>query len=300
MNSLRYQIRHSTVYDYSSPVTQADHMVKLCPRSLRHQRCDHFDLEVEPTAARSWDYTDYFGNQSAILTHRQSLTRLVLTTHSTVDVCLRFIPELAETPPWELVRARLLTDRGASALDAIEYTFESVMVNCPAGIQEYALASFTPNRPVLEAAQDLTERIFRDFVFDPTATNTSTPVGEVFERRRGVCQDFAHLQIACLRSLGLAARYVSGYLETDPPPGSAKLVGADASHAWVAIYCPDIGWIDLDPTNGCLPTMRHITIGWGRDYYDICPLRGVVNGGGSPYLSVAVDVTAQGPTPTED
>ena len=160
---------------------------------------------------------------------------------------------------------------------------------------DYAKASFTPARPVLDAVTDLTRRIHEDFTFDPAATTVTTPVAEVFAQRRGVCQDFAHFQLACLRSQGLPARYVSGYLETDPPPGQPKLRGTDASHAWVSFFCPSIGWLDVDATNNCLPSLRHITIGWGRDYSDVCPVRGVLVGGQNQTLRVSVDVNALGP-----
>jgi transglutaminase-like putative cysteine protease len=159
----------------------------------------------------------------------------------------------------------------------------------------YAEASFTPKRPILDAVTDLTRRIHEDLTFDPSATTVTTPVAEILRNRRGVCQDFAHFQIACLRSQGLPARYVSGYLETDPPPGQTKLRGADASHAWVSFFCPGLGWLDMDPTNNCQPSLRHITIGWGRDYGDIGPIRGVLVGGQNQALSVSVDVNAIGP-----
>ncbi len=154
--------------------------------------------------------------------------------------------------------------------------------------------SFTPGRPLLEAALDLTGRIFHEFKYDPTATSVSTPTMEVFEKRRGVCQDFAHLEIGCLRSLGLAARYVSGYLLTDPRPGQPRLVGADASHAWLSVFCPGHGWVDLDPTNNVIPALRHVTVAWGRDYGDVCPIKGVFLGGGSHWMTVAVDVVPAG------
>jgi transglutaminase-like putative cysteine protease len=164
---------------------------------------------------------------------------------------------------------------------------------------DYTSTSFLPARPILDAVTDLTRRIDEDFTFDPTATTVSTPLSDVFKQRRGVCQDFAHFQVACLRSQGLPARYVSGYLETDPPPGQPKLRGVDASHAWVAFFCPGIGWIDVDPTNNCLPSLRHVTLGWGRDYGDVCPVRGVLVGGQNQTLRVAVDVNALGPWESE-
>jgi transglutaminase-like putative cysteine protease len=159
---------------------------------------------------------------------------------------------------------------------------------------DYARESFPPGRRILDAVLDLTARIHRDFKFDPTATTVATPLALVLEQRRGVCQDFAHLQIACLRSLGLPARYVSGYLETAPPPGQPKLIGADASHAWVSFFCPSLGWIDADPTNNLLPSLQHIILGWGRDYSDVSPIRGVLSGGDDHTFGVAVDVVARG------
>ncbi len=294
MTFLCYQIRHSTLYSYSSTVTQADHLVKLRPRDLLTQRCLSHDLKVSPgTGSVRW-HTDYFGNECAVMSVDGAHNQLEITATSRVAVGMPFLPAPSETPSWETVRGQVMTDRAAKGLEAMEYTYDSSQIDPNLGIADYAKVSFTKGRPILDAAKELTRRIFDDFAFDPTATTVSTPVSEVFKKRRGVCQDFAHFQIACLRSLGLSARYVSGYLETDPPPGGTKLVGADASHAWVSFYCPGIGWIDLDPTNGCLPSLRHITIGWGRDYGDICPVRGVIHGGGDHVLSVGVDVIAEG------
>jgi transglutaminase-like putative cysteine protease len=180
-------------------------------------------------------------------------------------------------------------------LEAHEFTYASPLVPNADEFADYAKASFTPARPVLDAVTDLTRRIQRDFTFDPAATTVTTPVAEVFKQRRGVCQDLAHLQIACLRSHGLPARYVSGYLETEPPPGQPKLRGVDASHAWVSFFCHNIGWLDVDTTNNCLPSLRHITIAWGRDYSDVAPVRGVLVGGQNQMLRVSVDVNALGP-----
>jgi len=157
-------------------------------------------------------------------------------------------------------------------------------------LAEYTAPSFTKERPLLEAVADLTGRIHRDFTFDRTATTVATPLQTVFRTRRGVCQDFAHLEIACLRSLGLAARYVSGYLESVPPPDQPRLTGADASHAWVSVFCPPVGWVDVDPTNDVLADERHVTVAWGRDYGDVSPLRGVILGGGQHALHVGVSV----------
>jgi transglutaminase-like putative cysteine protease len=185
-------------------------------------------------------------------------------------------------------------DLSPSVLDAGEFTFDSPLVPLDTPFTDYARESFPPGRNLLAAVLDLTARIHRDFKFDPTATTVATPLARVLEQRRGVCQDFAHLQIACLRSLGLPARYVSGYLETVPPAGQAKLLGADASHAWVSFFCPGLGWIDVDPTNNLFPSMQHITLGWGRDYGDVSPIRGVLVGGEEHTLTVSVDVVALG------
>jgi transglutaminase-like putative cysteine protease len=191
----------------------------------------------------------------------------------------------SETSPWEAV-----ADRTTLPLDVLEFVFYSAAIPASADLEAYAGASFPPGRPLLDAVLDLTRRIHEEFTFDPKATTVATPLAEVFSSRRGVCQDFARLEIACLRSLGLPARYVSGYLETVPPPGRSRLLGADASHAWVAVYCPEAGWIHVDPTNNLLPSRTHVTVAWGRDYYDVSPIHGVILGGGNHTLRVNVDV----------
>jgi transglutaminase-like putative cysteine protease len=174
--------------------------------------------------------------------------------------------------------------------EAYQFIFDSPYVTIWPAIRRFAAPSFSAGRPFLEAVQDLTERIYRTFTYDPTATSISTPLHDVLRHRRGVCQDFAHLEIACLRSQGLAARYVSGYLVTQPPPGQPRLRGADASHAWLSVYCPDLGWIEVDPTNNVFPGSGHIRVAFGRDYSDVSPIKGVVLGGGEHTLQVAVDV----------
>ena len=192
--------------------------------------------------------------------------------------------------PWEHVRDRLTVDRKRDALDAYAMVFDSPLIPRVAGVQAYAAESFKPGRPVLEAVRELVARIFKEFTYDPRATEVSTPLSEVLEQKRGVCQDFAHFAIACLRSQGLAGRYVSGYLLTRPPPGKPKLVGADASHAWFATFVPEYGWVDFDPTNNLIPEGEHVTIAYGRDFSDVTPIRGVILGGGQHQLNVAVDV----------
>jgi len=192
--------------------------------------------------------------------------------------------------PWEEAARLLPNDHNLAGLEAYQFQFESPRIRKRQDFASYALQSFTPGRQMAEALRDLTARIHKDFRFDARVTNVGTPTEEVFRKRRGVCQDFAHLQIACLRSLNLAARYVSGYLRTYPPAGQPRLVGADASHAWVSAYCPGIGWLDMDPTNNLVPSDGHVTLAWGRDYSDVSPLRGLILGGGAHTLKVAVDM----------
>lgn len=294
MKAQLFDITHTTTYDYQTTVTVSHHLLRLAPRKLGRQwRLEHA-LTIEPQPAVTRFHTDYFGNEVMFATIAGAHRQLRVTSRNRVAVAPPFIPDPSETPPWESVRHLYKGDRSASALEATEYTFASPLVPTGPDFADYAKPSFVPGRPILEVLTDLTGRIFKDFKFDPKATTISTPLEQVLKERRGVCQDFAHLQIACLRSLGLPARYVSGYLETRPPPGQTKLVGADASHAWASFFCPGIGWIDVDPTNNLLPSMQHITLGWGRDYDDISPVRGVLTGGDNHRLKVGVDVTAQG------
>ncbi len=192
--------------------------------------------------------------------------------------------------PWEQVRDSLINDLTEDGLDAYQYTFDSALAPGLELLSDYTRQSFTPNRSILDASRELCERIHDDFKFDPTSTTIFTTVDKVFEQRSGVCQDFAHLMAACLRSLDLPARYVSGYLRTIPPAGQPRLVGADASHAWVAVYCPDQGWTDFDPTNSAVVNDQHVTVAWGRDFEDVSPVKGVVLGGGFHNIKVSVDV----------
>jgi transglutaminase-like putative cysteine protease len=294
MKAHLYEITHSTVYEYQSPVTVSHHLMRISPRHLKRQlRLDH-RIETDPPAATSSQRTDYFGNDATFATITGMHRRLRITSYCRVGVSPAFIPEPTETPLWESVRGICRSDRSSAVLESIEFTYASPVIPIDAAFTQYAAESFSPRRSILDAALELNHRIHLDFKFDASATTVGTPLVEVFEKRRGVCQDFAHFQIACFRSLGLPARYVSGYLETIPPPGQARLVGADMTHAWMSFFCPGIGWIDLDPTNNCLPSLRHITVAWGRDYSDVSPIRGVVLGSGAHTLSVAVNVVSQG------
>jgi transglutaminase-like putative cysteine protease len=293
MKAQRFNITHTTTYDYRSPVTVAHHLLRLAPRRLLRQFALEHSLEIQPAAA-THRHIDYFGNEVVFAAIEGAHRQFRVTARSCVAVAPPFIPEASETLAWESVRNLCRTDRTEPVLDASEYTFASPHVPLEPAFGAYAEPCFPVGCPILEGVLDLSARIHGEFKFDPTATTVSTPLAQVLERRGGVCQDFAHLMVACLRSLGLPARYVSGYLETLPPPGQTKLVGADASHAWVAFFCPGLGWIDVDPTNNRLPSMQHITLGWGRDYGDVSPIRGVLVGGEEHSLSVAVDVVASG------
>jgi len=213
-----------------------------------------------------------------------------IEVESIVDVSTKKYPTAEVTLPWEMVREAMRWDLSPAALEAIEFTFDSVHIRRSTELATYAETSFPPGRRLLEAVLDLTRRIHEDFKYSPATTTISTTLPEVMRMRKGVCQDFAHLQIGCLRSMGLAARYVSGYLRTLPPPGKPRLIGADASHAWVSVYFPGFGWLDFDPTNNRVPSASHITLAWGRDYDDVSPVRGVLVGGGKQRMVVGVDV----------
>jgi transglutaminase-like putative cysteine protease len=295
MNFVNYRIVHRTSYAYGNSILEGTHLLRLQPRDTLSQKCLSFSLNVLPESTPSFAFTDYYGNQCNHLIIDQSHQKFIATSESRVSVSMPFWPEPEETPAWETVKFQMATDRGNQALEAMEFIYDSPLIEINKEVLLFAQDSFTPGRPILAAGKDLTERIFHEFIFDPVATDVATPVGNVLGRKRGVCQDFAQLAIACFRSIGLPARYISGYLETQPPLGAPKLVGADASHAWMAFYCPGIGWIELDPTNGCIPTLHHIRIGWGRDYSDIAPIVGMIQGTGSHTLDVSVDVTAEPP-----
>ena len=285
-----YEVSHHTRYRYSAPTSISHHVLHLAPRPCEHQRCYRSVLEVTPAPASSVDDIDYFGNPVTYLTVQESHTELSFHSRSLVEVSAVDLPPAGATMPWERAVAELAGDRSAQGLAVLELTFRSPYTRSSSDLLGYAAPSFAPGRPLLEAARDLTSRIRRDFAYQPGATSISTPVDQVFAERRGVCQDFAHLQFAVMRRLGLAARYVSGYLVTRPRKGVAKLRGADASHAWLSVWLPGWGWLDLDPTNDVVPGDQHVTVAWGRDYGDVSPIMGVILGGGEHRIDVAVHV----------
>ena len=283
-----YDIRHKTTFSYEENVSVSHHVLHLAPRRHPQQTCFESKTFVDPVPAVDSVGEDYFGNPVQHLTVQKPHRELVVDARARVEVRPPARIDTDASPSWEGVREQL----GAyEVLEAYEFTFESPYVVGDDAVHEYALASFTPGRPILAAAMDLTSRIFHEFQYRGGVSDVSTPVTEVFRMRQGVCQDFAHLEIACLRSLGLAARYVSGYLMTRPPEGKEKLQGSDASHAWISVYAGELGWIDFDPTNDMMPGIEHITFAWGRDYGDVSPINGFIVGGGAHQVSVAVDVS---------
>jgi transglutaminase-like putative cysteine protease len=289
---MKYRIVHRTEYLYSEPVTLCHNEAHLSPRMDQRQHLLGHHLHIEPPPAVLTRHEDFFGNAVAYFAIQAPHTQLTVTSTSEVELTAREAQlHFQGQSSWEEVVARTRTEATRATLEARQFTLDSPMVAVSSAIAAYAVASFPPGRALMEAVHDLMGRIHREFTYDPGFTTIATPLSHVFEHRRGVCQDFAHLAIACLRSLGLAARYVSGYIETLPAPGQARLVGADASHAWFAVYDPDSGWLDFDPTNNQIPMDQHVTVAWGRDYADITPIKGIIFGGGASHTAkVAVDM----------
>lgn len=289
-----YTVSHRTTYSYAEPVSISHHLLHLAPRGTGRQRCRDWALEVDPAPSVRTDDRDYFGNPVTFLTVQQSHRRLVLHASSSVEVQPPELPDAAATPTVAQVRAALAQARGADALAALEHSFPSPHVPFEEELRAWAAPLLAPGEPFLAAARALCGRIHAEFRYDPEATSVAKPVAEAFRLRRGVCQDFAHLAIACLRACGLPARYVSGYLLTRPRAGGERLVGADASHAWLAVWIPEQGWVDLDPTNDLVVGEEHVTVAWGRDYGDVAPVSGTIFGGGPHEVTVAVDVLPAG------
>jgi len=287
---LIYRVRHRTTYDYEDQVSVSHHVARLTPRNLPKQICPESHISILPAPPVTSTHSDYFGNSLTFFTLDEPHERLMVEANSDLEVKALALPDFSGSPPWETVRELLPGDHGDEVLDAYQFVFDTRRVGSSPELAAYARESFPEGRPLLAAALDLTRRIHQDFRFDKKATEVATPVETFFEKRRGVCQDFAHLQIGCMRSLGLPARYVSGYLRTMPPPGRPRLIGADASHAWCSAWCPGTGWVDFDPTNNCVPSDGHITVAWGRDYSDVSPIYGVLLGGARHKLHVEVDV----------
>lgn len=289
---MRYRVEHDTTYAYTAPVSQSWQLARLTPRGLPWQRLVAHSLQIDPPADERHDAPDGYGNTVTHFGLHGAHRLLRVRMHCTVDVDDR--PPLPDdgddAPTWEQVRD---TARGVPPPDdlwAARLVEPTRLVPLSAAARDYAAPSLSAGRGWLPSVLELMQRIHRDFEFEPGATTVSTSVDEVLQQRRGVCQDFAHLLLACLRTHGLPARYVSGYLLTEPPPGQPRLMGVDASHAWVAAWSPRHGWLELDPTNGQRADLRYITLGWGADFADVAPLRGVILGGGAQEMAVAVSV----------
>jgi len=313
---MKYRVLHTTVYSYSQTVVLSQNEARLQPRNLGRQTCRSSRLEISPTPVDLEEHTDFFGNRVVYFAVQEPHNRLSVTSLSEVSVVAGPEEETSDDRcSWEQVGRWLgeafppfqplglkIEPTPAPALDVMEaglYRLDSPMIAASDDLYHYAKPSFLSDRPLIDAVRDLMQRIHRDFTYDPVFTTIATPLSEVLHHRRGVCQDFAHLAIGCLRSFGMAARYVSGYIETRPEDGSPRLTGADASHAWFAVYLPGRGWLEFDPTNNQQPVDQHITLGWGRDFSDVTPLKGIAFGGGQHTLSVSVDVARLESEPAE-
>jgi transglutaminase-like putative cysteine protease len=294
---VRYRVRHETVYNYGGDVAHSHQLLHLTPRDAPRQTCHRRSITLEPQPSSRRDDLDAFGNTVTRLEYDLPHDRLEVLAEVGVDVQSAANIHAEDSDAWEKVRSALIFSGqpvSEDLLDACRYRMESSYVRIKQTFSDYGEDCFLAARPVLVAAESLMSKIYRDFKYAPGTTNIRTSAIEAFEARRGVCQDFAHIMIGCLRSRGLAARYVSGYLRTLPPPGTdTSYVGADASHAWVSVFCPPFGWVDLDPTNDVRVSSDHIIIAWGRDFGDVSPLRGVIVGGGRHRLSVRVSVQAE-------
>ena len=290
---MRYQVRHITKYKYASKVSHCYNLANLLPRNTARQTCLESRIIISPQETHANKRTDYFGNNSYHFEIQTPHSELSITAESVIDVAetrtdlnhefgisyANALNFLKETPSIDVIQAR-------------EFCLDSPMIKASKELADYASPSFSLSRPLYTCVEELTSRIFQDFTYTPGFTNIATPLSEVLAHKKGVCQDFAHLQVGCLRAMGIPAKYVSGYMETLPPPGQEKLVGADATHAWIAYYSPQEGWIEFDPTNDVRAGTQHIVTAEGRDYYDVTPLKGVIFGGGkSPILEVSVDVS---------
>jgi len=293
-------VTHETRYEYAPPVETAQHLAHLKPLATDSQRLVSHKLSIDPPPAQRSEQADLYGNTRAFFALEATHDKLVVTAESVVETSVPVLPPaVARELPWESVRERFRFRKDATFDAASEFVFPSPYVPRHDDFTAYARASFVPGRPAFDVAMDLTERMYEDFAYDADSTEINPPAVEALAQRKGVCQDFAHIMIACFRTMGLPARYVSGYLLTQPPPGQPRLVGADASHAWVSVYLPGEGnsaggWADFDPTNGRQPGEDYVTLAIGRDYSDVSPMRGVLHGGARHTLRVGVTVQPVG------
>ncbi|HEY9156055.1 MAG TPA: transglutaminase family protein [Opitutaceae bacterium] len=287
---MNYRLTHRTTYEYDEPVSVSHHAARLEPRSTVSQSRSDWRVAITPEPAVQVQRPDFFGNRVCFFAIQELHARMEIVATSTVCVEAPLRPEVSRSPAWEEVAQRYRDPVAPEAIQPFQFVFDSPLVPLRPEFADYARESFAAGRPILEGVAELNERIYADFVYDPVATTVATPLSEVWDKRRGVCQDFAHVAIACLRSLGLPASYVSGYLRTRPAPGQTRLIGASATHAWFSVHVPSFGWIDFDPTNNCQPVDEHITVAYGRDFSDVSPVMGVLTGGGKHAVKVAVEV----------
>lgn len=290
-----FSILHTTLYQYNAPVSFCHNIGTIRPVVSAGQELLSFDLQINPVPTEISERVDFFGNNITRFSIQEQHEKLKVTSKSIIDRQYSKIKESFFSGACKSITLSeaLITLRANTPeiLEAKQFVLESILIrNISDSIRQYAEASFQSNRSVFEAAHELMQRIYTDFDFVAGFTTVSTPLNEVMEEKKGVCQDFAQIAIACIRSVGLPARYISGYIETLPPPGKKKLIGVDASHAWFAIFIPGFGWVDFDPTNNQIPENQHVVVGWGRDYYDVPPLKGVVFGSGTSKLKVSVDI----------
>jgi len=292
-----FNVTHITKYDYNAPVSYCHNIATLRPRESKGQELLEYSIDISPEPAEISERIDFFGNYITRFSIQTEHKTLKVTTRSKIK---RAYAKFQESFKSDACKSITMNDALAALngmhpeiLEAKQYILESIFIRrTDKAIRDYAEVSFKGDRSVFEAAYELMQRIYTDFDFDSEFSTISTPIEEVMKEKKGVCQDFAQIAIACIRSVGLPARYISGYIETLPAPGKKKLVGADASHAWFAIFIPGFGWVDFDPTNNQIPKDQHIVVGWGRDYYDVPPLKGVVYGSGQSKLHVSVDIAA--------
>ena len=292
---MEYLVRHRTTYRYLQDVSYSCHLAHLRPRETPGQQVFTTDVTLTPEPAARDRRDDYFGNVCEWFSLDQPHTLLEVLAESRVRVNPPPVRDVRLSESWETVRGRLEEAEDAESRDAVQFIFDSPLTSFKTNVAVYAQVSFPKDMPILAGAIDLMRRIHEDFRYDTTVTDANTPVDRVFQLRAGVCQDLAHVGIACMRSLGLPARYVSGYLLTHPAPGQERMLGADASHAWFSVWAPSIvpgegGWVDLDPTNNVLVGESHVTIAYGRDYGDVAPLNGIILGGHDHLIEVGVDV----------
>jgi transglutaminase-like putative cysteine protease len=296
---MEYFVRHRTTYRYLQDVSHSWHLAHLRPRitPLQAVHDSSITLSLEPASRVARE--DYFHNPCELFSIDRPHTHLEVLAESRVTVNPAPVRASRDSEPWEEVRARLENPQDDEERDAVQYLFDSPMTSFESDIGAYGAVSFPPHRPILSGAIELMNRIHKDFRYDTTVTDVSTPVDRVFEIRAGVCQDLAHVAIAAMRAMGLPARYVSGYLLTEPPPGRPRLLGSDASHAWFSVWAPPFGWVDLDPTNNILVGESHVTSSWGRDYGDVAPVAGIILGGHDHVVEVGVDVIPVDPNSPE-